>query len=394
MKLGRATTIWASALGVLILAGAAALLFQDNLARFLIGPQTPFQIAEPPPAPDYAMHGAWLIRPQAGAEAGAARVFYVHSTTYYSADSWNASINDQAANRVLEETAAPNEAGPFVGLGDLYAPRYRQATLFAFFTHKFDGVAARRFAYRDISRAFQHFLAESDPEQPIVLVGYQQGGLEVLRLLEEFFQKDKKLRARLAAAYVIGQPTPLGLFHSQLRETPPCETPEAIRCVISYVEYEPRFDEEMERARRRSMIWTTDGDLVAAAGAPLLCVNPLSWRADETYVSADSHVGAASATGVRFGATPPSVTHALGAKCTGGILIVDPPVQDYLRRRAWFGAKWRAQNYNLFFFDLAEDARRRVETTVARLEEESKYLDPIEESRDLIESPINKAPRL
>lgn len=394
MKLGRASTVWAGALGLLILAGAAALVFQDNLARFLIGPKTPFQIAEPPPPPDYGMHGAWLIRPEAGAEAGAASIFYVHSTTHYSADSWNASINDQAANRVLEETAAPNEAGPFVGLGDIYAPRYRQATLFAFFTHKFDGVAARRFAYQDIRRAFQHFLAEADPEQPIVLVGYQQGGLEVLRLLEEFFQNDKKLRARLAAAYVIGQPTPLRLFQSQLHQTPPCETPEAIRCLISYVEYEPRFDEEMERARRRSMTWAADGDLVAAAGAPLLCVNPLSWRANEDYVSAESHIGAASATGIRFGATPPSVTHAVGAKCTSGVLVVDPPVQDYLRRRAWFGAKWRAQNYNLFFFDLAADARRRIETTAARLEEESKYLDPIENSLDVIESPINKAPKL
>lgn len=380
---------------MLVLAGltvAAALAFQDNIVRFLISPKTPFQIAAPPRPPDYGAREAWAAWPDKGAGEGEADIFYIHSTTHYSSTSWNASINDAAANHILKETALPNEAGPFVGLGPIYGPRYRQATLFAFFTHKFDGVAARRFAYQDIRRAFQAFLRDIDDERPIVLVGYGQGGLEVLRLLEEFFQLDEDLRSRLAAAYVIGQATPMRLFQTQLKETPPCEGPNSVRCIISYIDYEPRFDEEMERARRRSMTWTADGDLAASAGAPLLCVNPLTWTMTETHVGPESHIGAASATGIRFGEKPPSVTHALGAKCVDGILVVDPPVQDYLRRRAWFGAKWRAQNFNLFYFDLAADARRRVARLSATIEEESKYLDPIRQTIELRDSPVNKVP--
>jgi len=388
----RGPTIWAGALGLAGLTIAAALIFQDTIVRFLISPKTPFQIAAPPPPPDYGARGAWAAWPERAADRGQADIFYVHSTTHYSSKSWNASIDDEAASHILKETALPNEAGPFVGLGPIYGPRYRQATLFAFFTHKFDGVAARRFAYQDISRAFQTFLREIDGERPIVLVGYGQGGLEVLRLLEEFFQHDEDLRSRLAAAYVIGQATPMRLFQTQLKETPPCDGPNSVRCVISYIDYEPRFDEEMERARHRSMTWTADGDLAASAGAPLLCVNPLSWTMTETHVGPESHIGAASATGIGFGKKPPSVNHALGARCVNGILVVDPPAQDYLRRRAWFGFKWRAQNFNLFYFDLAADARRRVAALSARLEEESKYLDPIEKTIDLRESPINKVP--
>lgn len=388
----RASTVWLGVFAFAALAVAAALIFQDNIARFWISPKTPFQIASPPPAPDYAKRSAWLLWPDEAGVSGAADVFYVHSTTHYSRKGWNASIDDEQAGAVLKRTAAPNEVGPFLGIGPIYAPHYRQATLFAFFTHKFDGVAARRFAYEDVRRAFRAFLRETGPNRPIILVGYEQGGLHVLRLLEEFFQTDKETRARLAAAYVIDQATPISLFDDQLAHTPPCRAPKSVRCVVSYIDFEPRFDEEMDRARRRAMVWNADGDLVSVLGTELLCVNPLTWTISNAYADADSHRGAASATGLRFGATPPAVTHAVGAKCTDGVLVVDRPVQDYLRRRAWFGAKWRAQNFNLFYFDLAADARRRVAITTAKLEAESRYLDPIEQTIELRESPINKAP--
>lgn len=379
--------------GVIVAALIASLfVFQDSIARFRASPRTPFQTALPPPAPDYGAKGGWAIWPDVDQSEGVADVFYVHSTTYYSGEHWNAPISDKDADAVLKETAAPNEVGPFLGVGPIYAPRYRQATLFAFFTHKFDGVAARQLAYSDVRRAFREFVRTTDPERPFIIVGYGQGGLHVQGLLQEFLQPDEDLRARLAAAYVVGQATPLSLFDTALTNIPACAAPADVRCVISYVDYEPRFDEEMARTRRRSMNWSAEGDLVATAGAPLLCVNPLKWTATDERQEPEDHVGAASATGLKFGATPPAMTHAVGARCEDGILVVDKPVQEFLRRKAWFGAKWRAQNFNLFYFDLAEDARRRAENVTIILEEEAMHLDPIEETVEVIESPINKVP--
>lgn len=380
----------ASAGAALVLAGVSALIFQDNLARFAINPRTPFQIATPPPPPEYAARGAWILWPDRGGD-GAADIFYVHSTTFYSDEGWNAPVTDPEADEALRRIAAPNEAGPFAGLGPIYGPRYRQATLFAFFTHKFDGVAARQLAYGDVRRAFEHFLAATDGKRPIILVGYGQGGLHVQGILQEFFQ-DEALRLRLAAAYVIGQATPLPLFDGALARTPPCEKPTDFRCVISYTDFEHQFDEEMERTRERSLVWSPDGELVPTGGAPLLCINPITWTATPDYAEPDGNLGAASATGLRFGATPPAVTKAVGAQCVNGVLQVDSPVQEYLRRDNWFGAKWRAQHFNLFYFDLAEDARRRAENTAAELEKEYRFLDPIEESVDLEISPVNKVP--
>lgn len=369
---------------------ATAIVFQDNLARFLINPRTPFQVATPPPAPEYAARGAWVLWPDRGSE-GSADIFYVHSTTFYSRAGWNAPVSDEEADAALRRIAAPNEAGPFFEIGPIYGPRYRQATLFAFFTHKFDGVAARKLAYGDVKRAFGEFLKATDGKRPIVLVGYGQGGLHLQGILQEFFQDDA-LQRRLAAAYIIGQATPLPLFDTALAKTPPCNSPTDYRCVISYSDYEHRYDEEMDRTRRRSMVWSRDGELIATSGAPILCINPLTWTATDAYVEPDKNRGAASATGLRFGETPPAVTQAVGARCINGVLQVDKPVQEYLRRRNWFGSKWRAQHFNLFYFDLAEDARRRVENTAAQIEREYRVLEPIDESVDLEVSPVNKVP--
>ncbi|MBY0423367.1 MAG: DUF3089 domain-containing protein, partial [Parvularculaceae bacterium] len=252
-----------------------------------------------------------------------------------------------------------------------------------------DGVAARRLAYADVRRAFETFLRESDPQRPIILVGYEQGGLHALGLLQEFFQKPP-LSSRLAAAYVIGQPVPLDAFDGPLKATPPCRDAQSVRCIVSYVDIEARFPREIERSRSRALAWDAKGDLVATAGRPALCVNPLSWTATAERLPRERQIGAASATGIPFGQTPPKVADAVGAQCVDGVLKVDRPDQDYLRRRDWLAAKWRAQHFNLFYFDLAENAARRAAAAAALRDEEAKHLKPIEDSVDIVASPINK----
>ncbi|MBB5518638.1 DUF3089 domain-containing protein [Amphiplicatus metriothermophilus] len=390
--MSRRAAFWVAGGAFTALAIVAAIVFQDALTRSLLNPSTPFQVSSPPPAPDYAARGAWLVWPDRESGTAEADIFYIHSTTYYSSESWNAPIDDASADAAARRAAAPNEVGPFFGLGRIYAPRYRQATLFAFFTHKYDGVAARRLAYRDVRRAFEAFLKTSGAERPIILVGYGQGGLHALGLLQDYFQGDEALRRRLAAAYVLRQAVPLSLFDAQLARTPPCTEPDQARCVVSYTDFEKPFDEEMRRTRDRSMVWTPEGDLIATKGEPLLCVNPIAGRRTREHVGPAQHVGAASATGLRLGETPPPVARAIGAQCVDGVLVVDRPRQDFLRRSGWFGAKWRVQHFNLFYFDLAEDAKRRLAVLKERLEREARYLDPIEQAVEIETSPVNKVP--
>lgn len=387
---------WRLTLGIggaaaVILLSVAAFLFQDDITLLRLNPRTPYQTYTPPPPPAYGARGAWALWPD-DLGAGQADIFYVHSTTYASNKHWNAPLADRVADAALHRVAAPNEAGPFMQVGAVYGPRYRQATLFASFTHKFDGLAARELAYRDVEKAFEQFLAERPADRPIILVGYGQGGLHALGLLQYHFARDDRLRRNLAAAYIIGEPVVLSVFQHALQSIQPCASPQDVRCVIGYIDLEKNFDDEKRRHRQRGLIWDGNGGLVSQSRPPVLCVNPISWTITNEAADAEDHIGAASATGLRMKDTPPSIAGATGAQCVNGILSVDSPRQSFLRRRHWFGNHWRPQHFNLFYHDLTVDALRRVETLNAVLEEEAHFLNPIEEAVDLEVSPVNKAP--
>lgn len=393
----RLTFVYA-ALAFAVLVAASGVIFQDNISRFLVSPKSPFLTQSETPGPDYGTPEAWYVHRYRTTDGEPVdpdlepAVFYVHSTSYFSGARWNAAYDDETAAEIARRALIPNELGPAATVGETFAPKYRQATLFAFFTHKFDGVAARQFAYDDIEAAFGVFLQTIGEERPILLLGYGQGGLHVLRLVEDHIIGNEALTKRLAAAYIIDQPTPLELFDDRLSGVGPCKSETAIRCIVSYVAYEPRFDEEVARTKRRSMYWRADGDLTATAQKDLLCINPLTWASNDERIEATEHVGAASATGIAYGSTPPSFPRAVGAQCVDGVLLVDPPAQRFLRQNAWFGRKWREKDFNLFYFDLQRNFAQRLSELARVRYEEAQFLDPIDNSVDLGTSPINPVP--
>jgi len=370
-----------SLLALLALSAAAAAVFADDLARFLIAPRSPYQVYAPPPSPDYDLASSWHFR--SPAQDAGVDIFYLHSTTFYASSDWNAPIGDEDASNVFRRTAAPNEIGPFAPIGRVVAPKYRQATLFAEFTHKTDGREARRTAYADVANAFAAYLDKTEgDDRPLFLVGYGQGGLHALRLLEEYFPPGSPALSRLVAAYVVDQPTPTDLFAERLSHAPLCAFPDDVRCVISYVSRPEDMEAEIRRMRRRGMSWTEDGDLRPIAKRALACVNPLVWSADAS-APPDRHIGAASATGLSVTDDAIPIPGAVGARCVDGVLVTDEPKQRYLQRRRGFGREWRAQNYNLFYYDLRENALERLAAWRDLREEERRTPPPIGEAEEI-----------
>ena len=98
-----------------------------------------------------------------------ADVFFVHPTGYLKAASWNGPIDDpdavQAVSLVMKYLASSFNAGARV-----YAPRYRQATLYAFLDYEtLSGVRALELAYSDVARAFDQYIAEYNQGRPFML---------------------------------------------------------------------------------------------------------------------------------------------------------------------------------------------------------------------------------
>ncbi len=407
-----------------------AILFQDNISRYLINPRVPYQALTPPQAPDYIDQKAWALWPDlaVGDEIGPgevgeaqfhnnkaetlsptkssqlfndkafeldADIFYIHGTTYHGRARWNAAINDPDAVSVLQDIALPNEIGPFAKIGTVFAPRYRQATLFARFTHKYAGNAARSLAYDDIRNAFRHYLNVANPERLLVLVGYDQGGLYITGLLQEFIARDQRLQDRLAAVYVLRHGVPVGFFKTDIVSIVPCEKPYQSGCMISYNPFERHLQKGIDHIKQRSLAFDADLRLRTIADDLMLCVNPLSWRIDEDYSEAKHHKGAASASGLVLNQDPPFISESIGAQCESGVLLLDRPSKRFLRRNRWFGRQWRAQPFNLFYADLREDVSRRLEYHRPVLAERFRQLDPIPigDAVELIDSPIKKVPK-
>jgi hypothetical protein len=191
--------------GVLLFLGLATVVFWDDLMRTALDPKAPYQTYKPPPAPDYRQRDAWYLMPTtpgaATVDQPKADVFFVGPTTYNGGPNWNAPIGAALAGETFRRVMAPNYAGPFVKVGRIFAPRYRQASLYTQLTLREDAREAREFAYGDVAQAFDFYLAHDNGGRPFVLVGVEQGGTLAARLLAEKIAPDEALRARLAAAY-------------------------------------------------------------------------------------------------------------------------------------------------------------------------------------------------
>ncbi len=343
---------------------AAAVVWRDDILRTSLDPKIPFQTYDPPRAPDYASAAAWALRPTAApTREQPVDVFFLHPTTYDGGPHWNAPIGERDAERVLQRVMLPNYAGPFVRVGRVFAPRYRQASLYSFLTLRDDALDARRFAYEDVRAAFRRYVQAHGDGRRFLLVGVEQGGSLAARLLQEEIAPDPRLRARLAAAYLINTLVPAD-EHGPGAPTPACRSREEAGCVVAWSQV-PEWNLELARQRlSRAMVWNGRGGLEPLGHRPALCVNPLVGAATPEPARKRQNIGAANATGVEWGTRPAFLMRQVSAACQGGLLRYSRPESASLRPSGSWVERQRAPGYNLFYADLEADAQARVATAL------------------------------
>lgn len=339
---------------------AAAWWERDAVLQTALDPRTPYQTYRPPPAPDYRRRDAWALlpvdpaRPRPGEPA--ADVFFVHPTTYDGGREWNGAAEDAGARRELAEVMLPNYAGPFARAGRVFAPRYRQASLYTELTLRDDAREARRFAYGDVRRAFDAFTAWSS-DRPIVIVGVEQGALLADRLAREA-AADPRLRSRLAAVYLLGAPIPSGA-HRQGSLLPACAAPAQARCLVAYTQAAFALDGP-DHVLDRALAWTPAGELEPLAGREAVCVNPLTGSAARPDAPERAAKGAADATRLEWGVRPAFLPHQVSARCEGSLLRTSRPRAASLHRTGGWAARLKAPGFNLFWADLEADVAERL----------------------------------
>ena len=347
---------------VVLLAGLYA-AFRGDVIRYSLDPKTPFQTYRPPPAPDYGQPGAWALlptRPQAPTPADPpADIFFLSPTTFDGGRDWNASIDNPSADRIFRQVMAPNYAGPFVNLGRIFAPRYRQAGLYSLMTLREDAREARKFPYRDVAAAFRTWRDRFGDDRPFIVVGVEQGGTLAQRLLAEEVAPDPKLRARLVAAYLIETVVPA------TQPLPPCAARAQTHCLAAWASAPQDDPARAQTLLDRALVWQPNGELDNLQGPPL-CFNPILGAATDALAPARLHLGGANATGLEWGARPAFLARQVSARCMGGVLRISQPKSASLRPAGSWIEQRRSPGYNLFYADLENDARARLATLTRR----------------------------
>ncbi|MEP6341933.1 MAG: DUF3089 domain-containing protein [Maricaulaceae bacterium] len=365
-------------------------IYSDDIFQSFQDPGEPFQTYQKPAPADYKAANAWMARPDLSIDPyeheGLADVFVIVPTVYKGGEHWNLPVDDTRRIEKLSRITRPNYVDTFSDVGRLFAPYYRQASIYSFLTAREDARRAQDLAYRDIKRSFEFFLENNSPERPIVIVGYNQGALHGTRLLMDYFQGP--LAEKLAGAYLLGHPVPLDLFEAELKLTPPCENETDIGCVVSFGAFYPKDEELAERFTSKLLVRNSEG-YKSAYNRDLLCTNPLLWNRSEDYAPSRLHKGGVAAQGLEPNTRPALLTKQAGVQCQSGILLVDKPQNSLFRRPLKFGGKFRTLPSNLFYEDLRVNGLKRMTATIdaGHLPKRVQKLDNLDVI-DIIESPV------
>lgn len=331
----------------------AVWIWRGDILRAGLDPQQPFQTYVPPPAPDYRRDAAWALNEARAPGAGDTPVFFLHPTTFDGGRDWLAPVvTGTAADRQLINVALPNYAGPFAILGPVSAPRYRQASLYTRLTLREDALEARTFAYRDARAAFETWLARH-PQGPLVLVGVEQGG----ELLDRLVRDHPGLRDRLVAVYLLETLTPADPTTSGLA---PCRARDQAGCLVAYASLQDGDEANARRKLRRALTWTERDRLEGAAGRAMLCVNPVVGAEGGGRVDARRQRGGANATDLEWGVRPGLIGRAVATECRDGVLWRSAAESESFRPTGSWADRRKVNPFNLFYGDLQSDAQTRL----------------------------------
>lgn len=358
---------------LIVLALAATFAYRiwgAELLRQAMVPGGRFESQAVLPADSYKRAEMWLARPdkpgnpalwvpegfQAVKEPGSAAIFFIHPTSYLNRAHWNAPLDDKEAN----DRAAMflrGQASAFNGAGAIWAPRYRQATFGAFLTSKADAQQALDLAYRDVSAAFDQFLAEAG-DRPIILAGHSQGALHLTRLLYDRIA-GKPLAKRVVAAYVVGWPV------SKTADLPKLGLAECVRadqtgCILSWQTFAAPADPSL-------LLDTFDASNgftgEKRAGTPMICTNPVTGTpepSDGAVVNVGNLVPSSDFSTARLEKS------AMAVRCEGrGILMISNPPEGIGGQYVLPGNNYHVFDYSLFWANVRADAERRLKAFVS-----------------------------
>lgn len=267
-------------------------------------------------------------------------VFFIHPTTYVDAKQpfgWNAPVTDSAINSKTDKGTILYQASIFNIAGRVFAPRYRQANLNAYYTtDTVSALTALNEAYDDVKAAFEYYLQHYNNGRPIIIASHSQGTTHAKRLLKEFFD-GKPLQARLVAAYIVGIAVQPNYFTNIL----PCNKPSQTGCFCTW--------RTMENGYLTPFVQNENFTAVVT--------NPLSWDIDKPDVPRENNEGSVL---LKFNKL---MMHVAGATIHGGVLWTEKP--HFFGNILYTNKNYHIADYNLYYLSVRNNVQQRVKAFMA-----------------------------
>jgi len=201
-------------------------------------------------------------------------VFFLHPTMYtmkLKGSSLNADIDDAYLNAKTDYSSILYQASVFNQHARIYAPRFREAHISAYFTNDtLASINAFATAYADIKAAFEYYLKNYNHGRPIIIASHSQGSTHALHLLKDYFE-NKPLQKQLVAAYIVGMTIPQNSF-SSLKT---CEDSLQTGCVCGWRTFREGYKAPYLEVEK-------DFSLVT---------NPITWKTDSVYAPKKLNTG-------------------------------------------------------------------------------------------------------
>ncbi len=265
-------------------------------------------------------------------------VFFVYPTSYLDTtmpEGWNAKLNNAKINIYTDYSSILYQASVFNEIGKIYAPRYRQANINAYYpitkedTTK--AIAAFDLAYADVKNAFEYYLAHYNNGRPIIIASHSQGSTHTIRLLKEYFD-GKPLENKLVAAYVVGMVIDPAMFENLKA----CDKPNETGCICAWRTFEQGYEAPfVKKEKFKSMV-----------------TNPLSWSSENPVVARNSNEGSIL---YNFNKVIPNVAGAINHE---GVLWTPKPkfFGNFLIKTP----NYHIADFNLYYTSIRKNAAVRV----------------------------------
>lgn len=285
--------------------------------------------------PDYANPANWSA--QESSSNKPIDVFFVHPTTYFNQDDgMNASLDNATVNQASDD-AVQRQAAVFTASCNLFAPRYRQASIAVLPKSEKEQQRYLSLALQDVTAAFDYYLKNLNQGRPYILASHSQGS----NLLQWMLLNNPDLinKSQLVSAYLIG-------FTFTDENLAAMNLPLATR------------SDQLGGL----ITWNTISE---GADSPVLhpgarCINPLSWTDDPAPQPADKNDGAVV---VMSDGSVKRIAHFTAARIgdNGGLIIPPTSLDDQFTFTMGPGV-YHGFDYDFFYRNLVENVSLRCTT--------------------------------